>query len=84
MWFVVIGVIMLVMNVTGFGPVGVWTWKEHWWALLAPFGAAILWWFWADMTGWTQRKAVEKMEARKVERREKQLDALGMRPRKRR
>lgn len=84
MWFVVIGVVMLVMNVAGFGPVGAWTWKEHWWALLAPFGAAVVWWLWADTTGWTQRKAMDKVDAKRQARRDKQLDALGLHSRKKR
>lgn len=78
MWFVVIGVIMLVMNLAGIGPVGAWTWAEDWWALLLPFGLAILWWLWADSSGWTQRKAMQKVDEKRDARREKQLDALGM------
>lgn len=82
MWFVAIGVVMLVMNLAGIGPIGAWTWKEDWWALLMPFALAILWWFWADSSGWTQRKAMEKVDAKRDARREKQLDALGMGPKK--
>jgi small Trp-rich protein len=78
MWFVVIGVIMLVMNLAGFGPVGAWTWADDWWKLLLPFGLAIVWWLWADSTGWTQRKAMEKVDEKREARRQKQLDALGM------
>jgi small Trp-rich protein len=82
MWFVVIGVAMLVMNLAGIGPVGAWTWREDWWLLLMPFGLAILWWLWADSSGWTQRKAMEKVDAKRDARRDKQLDALGMGPKK--
>ena len=82
MWFVVIGVAMLVMNLAGIGPVGAWTWSEYWWAMLLPFGLAILWWLWADASGWTQRRAMEKVDAKRDARREKQLDALGMGPKK--
>lgn len=82
MWFVVIGVAMLVMNLAGIGPVGAWTWREHWWLLLMPFGLAILWWLWADASGWTQRKAMEKVDAKRDARRDKALDALGMGPKK--
>jgi small Trp-rich protein len=84
MWFVVIGVVMLVMNVTGFGPIGAWTWRDQWWALLAPFAAAFVWWMWADFSGWTQRKAMETVDAKRQHRRDKQLDALGMADRKKR
>ncbi|MFZ5525424.1 MAG: TIGR04438 family Trp-rich protein [Pseudomonadota bacterium] len=82
MWFVVIGVAMLVMNLAGIGPVGAWTWREDWWLLLMPFGLAILWWLWADSSGWTQRKAMEKVDAKRDARRDKALDALGMGPKK--
>lgn len=82
MWFVVIGVAMLVMNLAGIGPVGTWTWREDWWLLLMPFGLAILWWLWADSSGWTQRKAMEKVDAKRDARRDKALDALGMGPKK--
>ena len=37
--------------------------------LLLPFGGAVVWWTFADNSGLTQRRAVEKMERRKVERR---------------
>lgn len=78
MWFVVIGVILLVMNLAGFGPVGAWTWRDDWWLLLSPFGLAVLWWLWADSSGWTQRKAMQKVDEKRESRRQKQLDALGM------
>ena len=78
MWFVVIGVIIQVLNLAGIGPIGDWTWKTHWWAMLLPFGLAALWWTWADSSGWTQRKAMEKMDKKRENRRVKQLDALGL------
>jgi len=80
MLFVVIGVILLVMNWTGFGPPAAWNfdltgdlWKFAW-----PFIAAVVWWSWSDSTGRTQRKAIERMEKKKVDRREKALEALGL------
>lgn len=78
MWFVVIGVAIQVMNLAGIGPVGAWTWRGNWMEMLAPFVLAVVWWAWADSTGWTQRKAMEKVDARKEGRRNKQLDALGI------
>lgn len=82
MLFVVIGVILLVMNWTGVGPPASWNfdllgdlWKFAW-----PFFAAIIWWSWSDSTGRTQRKAIERMEKRKVDRREKAMEALGLGP----
>ncbi|MBL8345675.1 MAG: TIGR04438 family Trp-rich protein [Rubrivivax sp.] len=82
MLFVVIGVILLVMNWTGIGPPAAWNfdllgdmWKFAW-----PFLAAIIWWSWSDSTGRTQRKAIERMEKRKVDRRERAMEALGLGP----
>ncbi|MDE2594800.1 MAG: TIGR04438 family Trp-rich protein [Burkholderiales bacterium] len=78
MWFVAIGVLMLVMNFAGIGPVGAWTWGDHWWAFAAPFVAAIAWWGFADSTGWTQRKAMEKVDQKKEARRQQNLESLGL------
>ena len=80
MWLIVIGVVLLVMNVAGIGPVGEWTWGwgEKGLYLLIPFGLAAVWWFIADVTGYTQRKAMEKLDAKQAARRQKAMDALGM------
>lgn len=80
MWFVVIGVVMLVMNLAGIGPVGEWTWAGFGkaWFVLVPFGLAVAWWGWSDMSGRTQRKAMEKVDAKREARRQKALDALGL------
>ena len=48
----------------------------------SPFGLAVLWWEFADGSGWTKRRAMEKMDQRKRDRREKQMEALGMSPRR--
>jgi small Trp-rich protein len=84
MWFVVIGVILQVLNWAGIGPVGAWTWRTHWMEMLAPFALAVAWWFWADASGWTQRKAMEKVDAKRQARVDKQMNVLGMAPRKKR
>jgi small Trp-rich protein len=78
MWFVAIGVVMLVLNFAGIGPIGAWTWKQDWWRLLLPFGLAIVWWAWADWSGWTRRKAMQKIDSKVEARRQKSLDALGL------
>jgi len=87
MWFVAIGVAMLVMNIAGIGPVGQWTWGwgERGWFVLLPFGLAVVWWTWSDMSGRTQRKAMKKVDDKRDARRQKSMDALGLRkPGKRR
>ena len=78
MWFVAIGVLILILNFAGVGPVGAWTWREEWWLMLLPFALAIAWWSWADWSGLTKRKAMERVDARREARRQKALDALGM------
>jgi small Trp-rich protein len=52
--------------------------------VFAPFGLAVLWWAWADATGYTKKKAVEKENAKKKARIEKSRAAMGIEPRKRR
>lgn len=84
MWFVAIGVLMLILNLAGIGPVGAWTWKEDWWIMLSPFVVAVLWWAWADWSGFTQRKAMQKVDDKREARRQKALDALGLQSPKKR
>ncbi len=74
MYLVVLGVIFLAMKWADWGPVAGWSY----WAVLMPFAAAAAWWTYADKSGWTQRQAMNKMEARKDARRRKNLDALGI------
>ena len=74
MYLVVLGVLLLVMKVADFGPVGAWAW----WQVLLPFGGAIVWWMWADMSGFTKQREMDKMEAKKRQRRIDNLDKLGM------
>lgn len=80
MWFVAIGVAMLVMNLAGIGPIGEWQWgwSEKGPLVLVPFGLAAVWWLWADWSGLTKRKAMQKIEDKRESRRQKALDALGL------
>ena len=78
MWLVLVGVLMLVLNFAGIGPVGRLVWWGDAWIMLMPFGLAIVWWLWADSSGWTQRKAMEKVDAKREGRRQKAMDALGL------
>ncbi|WP_022979290.1 TIGR04438 family Trp-rich protein [Ideonella sp. B508-1] len=74
MAFVVLGVLLLVMKLAEWGPVAGWGWV---WVLL-PFGLALAWWGYADSTGLTRRRAMEKDAARKEERRRRNIDAMGL------
>lgn len=78
MAFVVIGVLLVLLKWLEIGPFETWSW---WW-VVAPFGLAVVWWAWADSTGLTQKRAIARMDRRKAERRERDLERLGMGPRR--
>ena len=86
MFFVVIGVILILLNLLGIGPVGEWTWTlgGDLWKFALPFVFAVVWWTWADSSGLTKRREMERMDQRKEERRLKNMDALGLNTRSRR
>lgn len=73
MWLVAVGVLTVVLKLLGVAPVADW----GWWMVLIPFGLAVVWWAWADSSGLTQRKAMQRMEERKAARREKNIVAMG-------
>lgn len=74
MWFVVIGVLLGAMKLAEFGPAAAWPW----WAVLSPFGLAFVWWIWADSTGLTKKREIDKMQEKKEARRRKNMEALGI------
>ena len=74
MWFVGIGVLLVFLKVADFGPPAAWSW----WVVVSPFFAAVAWWAYADSTGLTKRREMDKLENRKLERRRKNLEALGI------
>ena len=79
MLFLGIGIIMLVMKYLEMGPVAAWSW----WIVLAPFALAIVWWAWADASGYTKRKAMEREDKRRLDRIEKSRVAIGTQKRRR-
>lgn len=83
MGFVLIGVLLLLLKLTGWVELS----KSEGWAwfyVLLPFGLAALWWWWSDASGLTQRKAMDALDAKKEARRQKQMEALGRTEKKRR
>jgi small Trp-rich protein len=53
--------------------------------VLSPFAMAVAWWAWADWSGYTKRKAMEKENDRKQARIDKSRATLGIKaPKKRR
>ena len=78
MYLLGLGLILLIMKYLEFGPVATWSW----WLVLAPFGMAVLWWAWADWSGYTKKKAMERDDARRQTRIDKTRKTLGMLPKK--
>jgi small Trp-rich protein len=74
MAFLILGIVLLALKLAEFGPVATWSW----WLVLLPFGLATAWWGFSDSIGLTQRRAMDKMEQTKAERRNRNLEALGL------
>jgi len=79
MYLLGIGIILLALKYLEIGPVATWSW----WVVLPPFGLAVAWWTWADMSGYTKKKAVERDNLRKQARIDKSREALGLGPKRR-
>ena len=78
MYLLGLGLVLALLKYLEIGPVAAWSW---WW-VLSPFAITTLWWAWADSTGYTKRKAMEKMDQRKQDRINTHKEALGIQPRK--
>lgn len=69
-----LGLVLLALKYLEIGAVAAWSW----WMVLSPFALAVVWWTWADMTGYTKRKAMERESIRRQARIDKNRDALGL------
>ncbi|WP_348752767.1 TIGR04438 family Trp-rich protein [uncultured Aquincola sp.] len=74
MWFVALGLLSIGLKLAALGPFA----GLSWWWVLSPFVLALLWWGWADKYGYTQKKAMDRMEAKKARRRERHLQDMGL------
>ena len=74
MLFVGLGLVLLVLKFMEIGPVAMW----DWWIVLSPWAMAVAWWAWADSTGYTKRKEMEREDARRDARIERSREAMGM------
>ena len=74
MYLLVLGVALLTLKYLEFGPVALWSW----WLVLAPFALAVVWWTWADWSGYTKKKAIQRENERKQARIDKSKEALGL------
>jgi small Trp-rich protein len=73
MYFVGLGLVLMVMKYLEVGPVATlaWVW------VLSPFALAVAWWAWADSSGYTKKRAMERELARKNERINKNRENIG-------
>lgn len=74
MWFLMLGVLGVLLKYFEVGFVA----TLSWWIVLIPFALAMAWWAWADASGYTKRKAMEREERRKQERIDRQRSQMGM------
>ncbi len=74
MYLLGLGIILLLMKYLDMDPVVGWSWL----VVLSPFGLAMAWWAWADASGYTRRKAMEREDKRRLDRINKQRENMGM------
>ena len=74
MLFIVIGVLLIGLKFADIAPVA----GLSWWWVLSPVALAVAWWAYADGSGLTKRREMDKLEDKKKERRQKAMDALGI------
>ena len=79
MYFLLLGIVGLLLKYLEIGPVA----ALSWWLVLTPFALAVAWWAWADSSGYTKRKEIQKMDKRKQDRIDKQRTAMGVGTRRR-
>lgn len=72
MYFLGLGLVLMAAKWWEYGPVAAWSW---WWVLL-PFGLTVAWWSWADYSGYSKRKAMEREDKRRDDRRARTKKAL--------
>ncbi len=74
MYLLGLGVIFLLLKNLEIGFVANWSW----WLVLSPFALAVAWWAWADASGYTKRKAMEREDERRQTRIDKSRAAIGL------
>ena len=73
MYLLGLGIILLALKYLEVGPVATWSWL---W-VLSPLAAAVAWWAWADSSGYTKRKAMEREDERRQDRIDRNKTAIG-------
>ena len=73
MYFLGLGLVFLLLKYLEIGPVA----ALSWWWVLTPFALAVAWWAWADSSGYTKRKAMEREDERRQDRIDRSKTAIG-------
>ena len=76
MYLLLIGIALLAMKYLEIGPVAAFPW----WIVLSPFAMAVAWWAWADSSGYTKKKVIERENARKQARIDMNRENMGFAP----
>lgn len=79
MYLLGLGIVLLILKLMELTFVAQWPW----WQVMIPFGLTIVWWMWADHSGYYSRREMEKLESRRQARIKRAKDDL-MRPANRR
>jgi small Trp-rich protein len=74
MLFLLLGLLGIALKYFEVGMVAGWSW----WIVLSPFALAVAWWAWADSSGYTKRKVVEREDKRKQARIDRQKSNMGL------
>lgn len=73
MYFVGLGLVLMLLKFLEIGPVA----NLSWIWVLSPFAMAVAWWAWADASGYTKRRAMERENERKNARILKNRENIG-------
>lgn len=79
MYLLILGLVLMVLKYLAIGVVA----DLSWWWVLSPFALAVAWWAWADATGYTKRREMEKMDQKKQQRIDRQREAMGIKTKRR-
>lgn len=74
MYLLLLGIVLLALKYFQVGPVA----NLDWWWVLLPFPLTALWWWVADVSGYTRRKAMEREDLRKQDRIDNYRKRLGI------
>ena len=73
MYFVGLGLLLMLLKYLEMGPVATLSWM---W-VLSQFAMAVAWWAWADASGYTKKRAMERENERKNARILKNRENIG-------